>query len=114
MGFNVAESCNCFLDVMGWTFEKLWLARPLEQYPETEDDMARFMSETGVLATLGVPDRPPRNAAEVHRQLAPRILPGTASSKDGRGRLTRLVAQDVVKYAAMCIAAPDTTPAALA
>ncbi|KAJ9513215.1 hypothetical protein QJQ45_029516 [Haematococcus lacustris] len=113
MGFNVAESCNCFLDVMGWTFEKLWLARPLEQYPEAEDDMARFMSETGVLATLGVPDRLPRNAAEVHRQLAPRILPGTASSKDGRGRLTRLVAQDVVKYAAMCVEAPDTTPAAL-
>lgn len=23
-GFNLAESCNMFLEVMGWTFEKLW------------------------------------------------------------------------------------------
>lgn len=24
-GFNVAESCNLFLEVCGWTLEKLWL-----------------------------------------------------------------------------------------
>ncbi|KAJ9524803.1 hypothetical protein QJQ45_024431, partial [Haematococcus lacustris] len=111
MGFNIAESCNCFLEVMNWTFERLWRARPLEQYPEAEDDMARFMRETGVLATLEVPDRAPRHAAEVHRQLAPRILPGTASSEDGRGRLTRVVAQDLVKYAAMHVAPSPSPPA---
>ncbi len=25
MGLNVAESANMFLEVMGWTFEDLWL-----------------------------------------------------------------------------------------
>ncbi len=27
MGLNVAESCNMFLEVMGWTFDKLWRVR---------------------------------------------------------------------------------------
>lgn len=26
-GLNLAESCNMFLEVMGWTFEKLWKVR---------------------------------------------------------------------------------------
>jgi len=28
-GLNIAESCNMFLEVMGWTFEKLWKVRGL-------------------------------------------------------------------------------------
>jgi len=26
-GLNLAESCNMFLEVKGWTFEKLWKVR---------------------------------------------------------------------------------------
>ncbi len=48
-------------------------ARPLEQYPEIEDDMSRYMLETGILDGLDVSPRPPRHAAEVHRELAPAI-----------------------------------------
>lgn len=120
IGLNVAESCNMFLEVLGWTFEKLWKvsgqqgsmwggsigsssfkgwleritgntlvkmhtwpycisfvhpmrphtalmrpmqARPLEQYPEPADDVARYMKETGILARLGVSDRGMRRQA---------------------------------------------------
>jgi len=30
-GLNLAESCNMFLEVMGWTFEKLWKVRVRSQ-----------------------------------------------------------------------------------
>lgn len=48
-------------------------ARPLEQYPEEEDDLAGYLRDTGVLGALGVPDRLPRHKDEVHRALAPRL-----------------------------------------
>ncbi len=39
--------------------------RPVEQYPEAEDDMSRYMRETGILEALGVEDRLPKHAVEV-------------------------------------------------
>lgn len=41
MGLNLAESCNMFLEMMGWTVERLWKERPLEQYPDPENSMAK-------------------------------------------------------------------------
>jgi len=32
MGLNIAESCNMFLEMLGWDVERLWRERPLEQY----------------------------------------------------------------------------------
>uniref|UniRef100_A0A7S0WZB7 JmjC domain-containing protein n=1 Tax=Chlamydomonas leiostraca TaxID=1034604 RepID=A0A7S0WZB7_9CHLO len=104
IGFNIAESANLFLEVMGWTFEKLWLSRPVEQYSsdQEEDDMAKYLHDTGVLATLGIPYRKPRHAAEVHRELAPRV-PGGFYQDSATGKELRrcLVNPDHVKYVAM-------------
>lgn len=44
-------------------------ARPLEQYPNDIDDMARYLRDTGVLARLGVPDCLPDHPKRVHRSL---------------------------------------------
>lgn len=43
--------------------------RPLEQYPNEIDDMARYMRDSGVLSRLGVPDCPPEHPNRVHRSL---------------------------------------------
>lgn len=43
--------------------------RPLEQYPNEVDDMARYMRDTGVLSKLGVPDVLPEHPQRVHRSL---------------------------------------------
>lgn len=89
-----------FLEVMGWTFDKLWAVRPPEQYPEPEDDMCRYMRETGMLARLGIPDRPPRNPEEVHRHLATlqNLLSEPALAPGGAAPVQRVVQEGIVKY----------------
>uniref|UniRef100_A0A7S3VMN3 JmjC domain-containing protein n=1 Tax=Dunaliella tertiolecta TaxID=3047 RepID=A0A7S3VMN3_DUNTE len=100
-GLNLAESCNMFLEVMGWTFEKLWKARPLEQYPNEVDDMARYMRDTGVLSRLGIPDVPPDNPKRVHRSLKQHNLgSGKVVNSDGT-KLQRYVTPDLVKYVSL-------------
>ncbi|KAF5836349.1 hypothetical protein DUNSADRAFT_6036 [Dunaliella salina] len=100
-GLNLAESCNMFLEVMGWTFEKLWKARPAEQYPNEVDDMARYMRDTGVLSRLGVPDVPPDNPKRVHRSLKQHNLGhGKVVNSDGT-KLQRYVTPDLIKYVSL-------------
>lgn len=67
--------------------------RPLEQYPEEEDDMARYMRETGVAAKLRLPQRNPLAPSEVQKALEARITAATVSSEDGMGMLLRSVTQ---------------------
>lgn len=59
--------------------------------------MARYMRQTGVLAKLGVPDRAPRHPLEVHRELAPTLVPGLVKGPNGQ-KAVRAVLRDVVKY----------------
>ncbi len=40
-GLNIAESCNMFLEMLGWDVERLWRERPLEQYPDVNNSMAK-------------------------------------------------------------------------
>ena len=54
MGMNVAESCNMFLEILGWTVERLWRERPYEQYPDPENSMVKWMLDSGILEVLGV------------------------------------------------------------
>lgn len=52
MGLNVAESANMFLEVMGWTFEKLWqvssstLAQTHTLHTQTHPSNAEFCADT--------------------------------------------------------------------
>ena len=59
----LAISCNMFLEILGWTVERLWKERPLEQYPDHDNSMARWMLDSGILEVLGVdpsiPEPPP-------------------------------------------------------
>ncbi|GAX76701.1 hypothetical protein CEUSTIGMA_g4147.t1 [Chlamydomonas eustigma] len=54
MGLNIAESCNMFLEILGWNVDRLWTERPLEQYPDASNSMAQWMQDMGVLKVLGV------------------------------------------------------------
>eukprot|EP00955_Chlamydomonas_euryale_P033113 347172-Chlamydomonas_euryale.AAC.3 len=57
MGLNIAESCNLFLELVGYDVQRLWEERPLEQYPDPENSMAQWMHDNGLLGTLGLSPR---------------------------------------------------------
>lgn len=62
-------------------------ARPLEQYPDEEHDMARYMRDSGMLATLGIPDTDPLppdvvNAALTAGGGGPGALPASGAGSE--------------------------------